>query len=120
MLSEVIGSVRIGRIEACSIKERGRWEWRCPPLTVRGFHIVLPGSAWLITAAGPPVELTPADVVPTPYCRRDRPARPLLTHVLRLWLEESPAAALPPAFLSATHADDRAVAQGPLPVKADA
>ncbi|MGQ4414137.1 hypothetical protein ACN6LA_002006 [Streptomyces sp. SAS_269] len=44
----------------------------------------------------------------------------ILTHVLRLWLEENPAAALLAAALSATHPDDAAVAQGRSPVKADA
>ncbi|MET7898524.1 cupin domain-containing protein [Streptomyces mirabilis] len=67
VLSGVIGSVRIECAEACSIKVRGSWGWRYPPLTVSGFHIVVQGSAWLITAAGPPVELTPGDVVLTPY-----------------------------------------------------
>ncbi|MET8450426.1 hypothetical protein [Streptomyces sp. NPDC005209] len=44
----------------------------------------------------------------------------ILPRVLRLWLEENPAAARPRAVLSATQADGGAVAQGRLPVKADA
>lgn len=67
MLSEAIGSVRIGRAEACSIRESGSWGWRYPPLTVSGFHIVLRGRAWLITADQPPVALAPGDVVLTPF-----------------------------------------------------
>ena len=67
MLSEAIGSVRIGRAEACAIQESGSWGWRYPPLTVSGFHLVLRGRAWLITADQPPVGLAPGDVVLTPF-----------------------------------------------------
>jgi AraC-like DNA-binding protein/quercetin dioxygenase-like cupin family protein len=67
VLSAAIGSVRIGRAEACSIKESGSWGWRYPPLVGSGFHVVLRGSAWLITANNPPRALTPGDVVLTPF-----------------------------------------------------
>lgn len=66
-LSAVIGSLRVGRAEACSIKESGSWGWRYPPAAVSGFHMVLRGSAWLVTADSPPLALTPGDVVLTPF-----------------------------------------------------
>ncbi|MGW1507178.1 AraC family transcriptional regulator [Streptomyces mirabilis] len=66
VLSAVISSVRIGRAEACSIKGSGSWGWRYPPLVGSGFHTVLRGSAWLITADGQPLELKLGDVVFTP------------------------------------------------------
>ncbi|MFC4472300.1 AraC family transcriptional regulator [Streptomyces xiangluensis] len=66
-LNEVIGSVRIGRAEACSVRESGSWGMRYPPMTGSGFHMVLRGSAWLITADNPPRELAAGDVVLTPF-----------------------------------------------------
>jgi AraC-like DNA-binding protein len=65
-LSEVIGSVRIGRAGARTVKESGSWGMRYPPFAGSGFHILLHGSGWLITGAGEPRALKPGDVVLTP------------------------------------------------------
>jgi AraC-like DNA-binding protein len=65
-LSEVIGSVRIGRAEARTIRESGPWGMRYAPLAGSGFHILLRGSGWLITATDQPRALKPGDVVLTP------------------------------------------------------
>jgi AraC-like DNA-binding protein len=67
LLSAAIGSARIGSAKACSIKESGSWGWRYPPLAGSGFHLLLRGTAWLITADDPPLALTPGDVVLTPF-----------------------------------------------------
>ncbi|MTD59073.1 helix-turn-helix domain-containing protein [Amycolatopsis sp. RM579] len=66
VLSAAISSVRIGRAEACSVKDSGSWGWRYSPFAGSGFHVLLRGGAWLITADRPPRELTPGDVVLTP------------------------------------------------------
>lgn len=66
VLSEVIGSVRVGRAEACWIKESGPWGMRYAAFEGSGFHILLKGRGWLITAAGQPRELKPGDVVLAP------------------------------------------------------
>lgn len=67
VLSSVIRSVRVGRAEACSIKGSGAWGWQYPPQVGSGFHMVLHGSAWLITADSQPLELKPGDVVLAPF-----------------------------------------------------
>ena len=66
MLSEAIASVRIGRAQALSFKEAGAWGLRYSAFEGSGFHIVLGGHGWLITATGEPRELKPGDVVLTP------------------------------------------------------
>ncbi|WP_210575154.1 AraC family transcriptional regulator [Streptomyces sp. GESEQ-4] len=67
ILSEVIDSVRIGRAEACRVKESGSWGMRFPAFADSGFHILLRGSAWLITATGRPRALRTGDVVLAPF-----------------------------------------------------
>ncbi|MGP4012845.1 AraC family transcriptional regulator [Streptomyces sp. 4N124] len=66
-LNEVIDSVRIGRAEACRVKESGSWGMRFPAFADSGFHILLRGSAWLITATGRPRALKTGDVVLAPF-----------------------------------------------------
>jgi AraC-like DNA-binding protein len=66
MISEAIGSVRIGRAQALSFKESGAWGLRYSAFAGSGFHIVLRGSGWLIPANGPARELAAGDVVLTP------------------------------------------------------
>lgn len=66
MLAEVIRNVRVGRAAAYRIKESGAWGMRFAPFTGSGFHIVLRGHGWLITADEEPRRLVPGDVVFTP------------------------------------------------------
>ncbi|WP_245685583.1 AraC family transcriptional regulator [Streptomyces yerevanensis] len=67
ILSEAIGSVRIGRARACRVRGSGSWGMRFPAFAGSGFHILLRGSAWLITANGRPRALKAGDVVLTPF-----------------------------------------------------
>jgi AraC-like DNA-binding protein len=66
MLSEALTGVRIGRAEACTVRDSGSWGWRFPAFAGSGFHLVLEGDAWVVTAEGPPRRLAPGDVVFTP------------------------------------------------------
>ena len=66
VLGDALASVRIGRAEACSVRESGSWGWRYPPFAGSGFHLVLHGDAWLVTPDGPPRRLAAGDVVFTP------------------------------------------------------
>lgn len=67
ILSEAIGSVRIGRAEACRVRESGSWGMRFPAFAGSGFHILLRGSGWLVPATGRPRALKAGDVVLTPF-----------------------------------------------------
>lgn len=79
IVSEAIGSVRIGRAEACWVTGSGAWGFRYPGYPVSGFHILVRGDAWLITATGAPRALAPGDVVFTavgaPHGLSHTPAR---------------------------------------------
>ncbi|MFD3307539.1 AraC family transcriptional regulator [Streptomyces sp. NPDC058694] len=66
ILSEAIGSVRIGRAEACRVREWGSWGMRFPAFAGSGFHVLLRGSGWLIPEIGRPRALKAGDVVLTP------------------------------------------------------
>ncbi|MFI5844752.1 AraC family transcriptional regulator [Catenuloplanes sp. NPDC051500] len=66
MLADVIRSVRVGRAAAYRIKESGAWGMRFEEFTGSGFHVVLRGRGWLITAEESPRALAPGDVVFTP------------------------------------------------------
>ncbi len=66
MISEVIGSVRIGRAQACTIKDSGAWGMRYSAFEGSGFHIILHGTGWLVAADGTTRPLRPGDVVLTP------------------------------------------------------
>jgi AraC-like DNA-binding protein len=67
ILSEAIASMRIGRAEACWVTASGSWGMRYPRHEVSGFHLVVRGSGWLITADAPPRALAEGDVVLTPF-----------------------------------------------------
>ncbi|MFI1486695.1 AraC family transcriptional regulator [Streptomyces sp. NPDC020747] len=67
VLSEAIGSVRIGRAQACRVRKSGSWGMRFPAFAGSGFHILLRGSGWLIPATGRPRALKAGDVVLTPF-----------------------------------------------------
>ncbi|GGJ73417.1 AraC family transcriptional regulator [Streptomyces brasiliensis] len=65
-LSAALGSVRVGRAQACWVKQSGAWGMRHPSMTMSGFHVLVRGTAWLITSTGPPRALRPGDVVLAP------------------------------------------------------
>jgi AraC-like DNA-binding protein len=67
VISEVIGSIHAGRPSVARVREPAEWGMRFPRITGMGFHVVLNGSGWLITAAEPPVRLRTGDVVLVPY-----------------------------------------------------
>lgn len=66
ILSEVIGSIRIGQAHARRIKESGSWGLRYDAFAGSGFHVVLHGEGWLITADGRPRAVRQGDVVLNP------------------------------------------------------
>ncbi|MCS7482459.1 AraC family transcriptional regulator [Umezawaea endophytica] len=66
VLGEALANVRIGRAEACTVREAGSWGWRYPAFAGSGFHWVISGDAWLLTPDEPPRRLAPGDVVFTP------------------------------------------------------
>ncbi|BCL32155.1 AraC family transcriptional regulator [Streptomyces aurantiacus] len=63
VIEEVVGSARAGRAFARRIRESGPWGMRFPAFTGVGFHAVLQGSGWLISAAEKPVALRSGDIV---------------------------------------------------------
>jgi AraC-like DNA-binding protein len=89
VLSEMIGNVRLGRAHARRLKETGSWGMRYDAFAGSGFHVVLHGRGWLITADDPPRALGPGDVVLVPSGVRHG-----LSHVPRA-LDD-----LPPADMS--------------------
>jgi hypothetical protein len=66
LISEAIGSVRIGLAGARTIKESGAWGMRYSAFEGSGFHLVLRGHGWLIPATGAARELNPGDIVFSP------------------------------------------------------
>ncbi|TJZ97952.1 AraC family transcriptional regulator [Actinacidiphila oryziradicis] len=74
----MIGSIRLGRARARRIKETGSWGMRWDAFAGSGFHVVLHGRGWLITADDPPRALGQGDVVLAPSG-----ARHGLSHVPR-------------------------------------
>jgi AraC-like DNA-binding protein len=65
-LSDVIRSIRVGDAHARLIRESGSWGMRFPSVAGSGFHIVLRGNGWLVSANGRPTALKPGDVVLAP------------------------------------------------------
>ena len=43
------------------MRASGSWGWRHPAFAGSGFHLVLNGHAWLVTADGPPRRLVALD-----------------------------------------------------------
>ncbi|MGW2837986.1 AraC family transcriptional regulator [Streptomyces sp. NPDC001493] len=66
ILSEMIGSVRLGRARARRFRESGSWGMRWDAFVGSGFHVVVRGRGWLVTADDPPRALGPGDVVLVP------------------------------------------------------
>ncbi|MFE0923339.1 AraC family transcriptional regulator [Streptomyces nigra] len=63
IISQAISSLRVGRGTVRRFRQSGLWGVRYSGLTGSGFHVVLQGSGWLITADAAPVEVRPGDVV---------------------------------------------------------
>ena len=66
VISEAIGTIRIGGVNARRIRLSGPWGLRYPGFAGSGFHIVLNGRGWLITAADQPRAVRPGDVILAP------------------------------------------------------
>ena len=67
VISEAVGSVRTGTVHARRIHQSDSWGMRFPEFAGIGFHVVLHGSAWLITADGPPTRVNRGDIVLAPH-----------------------------------------------------
>lgn len=67
VINEAVGSARAGRALARRIGEAGTWGLRFPAFPGIGFHVILQGSGWLITADEEPVALRPGDIVLAPH-----------------------------------------------------
>lgn len=67
VLTDVLAGIRIGRAEACSVRQSGAWGWRYAAFAGSGFHLVMQGEAWLITRTARPRRLSAGDVVFTPW-----------------------------------------------------
>ncbi|MFG1923096.1 AraC family transcriptional regulator [Cryptosporangium sp. NPDC048952] len=63
VITAAIGSVSVGRANGRRIAEAGPYGLRLPASRLIGFHVLLSGEGWLITAADPPVPLRAGDVV---------------------------------------------------------
>lgn len=67
MIDEVVGSARAGQAFARKIHEAGPGGMRFPAFPGVGFHVLLWGSGWLVTAEGAPVALRAGDIVLAPH-----------------------------------------------------
>lgn len=63
IITAAIDSVRFGRANARRITGSGAWGLRFPPIAVLGFHVLLRGEGWLITADAAPAPLRPGDMI---------------------------------------------------------
>jgi hypothetical protein len=63
VVSEAIDSVRIGRAEACWVTGTGHWGLSYPGHPVSGFHVLIRGTAFLISPDEAPRQLRSGDVV---------------------------------------------------------
>ncbi|SEU37013.1 AraC family transcriptional regulator [Nonomuraea wenchangensis] len=66
MISQAVSSLRVGRRAIRRFRQQGSWGLRLGGQPGSGFHLVLDGSAWLISADAPPIALRPGDVVLVP------------------------------------------------------
>lgn len=66
MISRAIAGLRVGRSTVRRFRQSGSWGMRYSGLTGSGFHLILHGSGWLISADSPPTALRPGDVVLVP------------------------------------------------------
>ncbi|GAA3600807.1 AraC family transcriptional regulator [Kineosporia mesophila] len=63
VVSEAIDSVRIGRADACWVTGTGSWGLSYPGHPVSGFHVLIRGTAFLISPDEAPRQLRSGDVV---------------------------------------------------------
>ncbi|MFC5827356.1 cupin domain-containing protein [Nonomuraea insulae] len=63
LISEIIGTMRVGSAGARLIRQTDRRGVRFSAFSGSGFHIIRRGTCWLITEHGEPVRLGPGDVV---------------------------------------------------------
>ncbi|MCA2212123.1 AraC family transcriptional regulator [Jidongwangia harbinensis] len=63
MIGQAVASLRAGRGTVRRFRRSGAWGIGYAGLTGSGFHLILRGTAWLISADAPPVALRPGDVV---------------------------------------------------------
>ncbi|PRY39602.1 AraC family transcriptional regulator [Umezawaea tangerina] len=63
LMSEVIRAVRVGVVGSRVIRQSGSRGLRFATFAGSGFHVVLTGTCWLVTADEAPVALEPGDVV---------------------------------------------------------
>ncbi|AGL21574.1 AraC family transcriptional regulator [Actinoplanes sp. N902-109] len=61
--SQAISALRVGRGTVRRFKQSGRWGLDYSGLTGSGFHVVLHGAGWLLSADSSPVPLKQGDVV---------------------------------------------------------
>ncbi|WP_250002414.1 AraC family transcriptional regulator [Actinoplanes sp. M2I2] len=62
-LSQAVSTLRVGRGTVRRFRQSGAWGLSYSGLVGSGFHVVLRGSGWLLSADGPPVPLVRGDVV---------------------------------------------------------
>ena len=67
VFSDVVATMRVGRAKFTRSRRTGAWGNRYGPYPGAGFHVVLDGSCWLITAGETPVLLHAGDVVFLPH-----------------------------------------------------
>ncbi|GAA4972097.1 AraC family transcriptional regulator [Actinoplanes utahensis] len=67
VINEAVGGFRTGRVHARRIHRSGSWGMRFPAFTGVGFHVVLHGAGWLVTAGEPPAALRRGDIVLAPH-----------------------------------------------------
>ncbi|MDQ0363815.1 AraC family transcriptional regulator [Catenuloplanes indicus] len=62
-ISQAISTLRVGRGTVRRFRQSGAWGLGYAGLTGSGFHVLLHGTAWLLSAERAPVALAPGDVV---------------------------------------------------------
>ncbi|MDR7327803.1 AraC-like DNA-binding protein [Catenuloplanes niger] len=62
-MSQAIATLRVGRGTVRRFRQSGEWGLSYAGLTGAGFHVLLHGTAWLLSADRPAVALAPGDVV---------------------------------------------------------
>lgn len=65
-ISSAVSSVRAGRANGRRLRGSGAWGMRFPSFVGIGFHVLLRGEAWLITAGTAPTRLLPGNLVIAP------------------------------------------------------
>jgi AraC-like DNA-binding protein len=63
VLSDAVTTMRTGRPHSNQNRLRAPWSLRFPPADGAGFHIVLSGNCWLLSADAEPLRLATGDIV---------------------------------------------------------